>query len=267
MAGKAIAQATSLVKALRVLTALGENPEGRGVTDVARALGLPKSAVHRLLVTFQEHGFVQQQRHTSRYTLGPALVRLGLRAADLFTPRLIARPYLEALAQEVRETIFLGVLCQEGVLIVEKVEQSQVLRISPALGTVLPLRHTALGQVWLAFSAPAQRQKLLATLVPSDGVVPAERILATIHQELAAVVQQGFAVSVGTWMPDICCLAVPIRNSRGELEAALAVALPRSRMPPPQRHDPFANGGPALQYPTLLPALLRTAARIAAAIP
>jgi len=47
----------------------------------------------------------------------------------------------------------------------------------------------------------------------------------------------------------------------------LAVAVPRSRMPQPQRHDPFAHGAPALQYPTLLPALLRTAEQIAATIP
>src|SRR5438309_36366 len=79
--------------------------------DIARALGLPKSAVHRLLVTFQACGFVQQQAETSRYTLGPVLARLGLRAADLFTPRRVARPYMEALAHEVGETIFLGVLC------------------------------------------------------------------------------------------------------------------------------------------------------------
>lgn len=92
------APATSLVKALHVLLALEESPEGRGVTDIARALGLPKSAVHRLLVTFQACGFVQQQAESSRYTLGPVLARLGLRAADLFTPRRVARPYMEALS-------------------------------------------------------------------------------------------------------------------------------------------------------------------------
>ena len=120
MSEKLAAPATSLVKALDVLLALEQSPEGRGVTDIARALGLPKSAVHRLLVTFQACGFVQQQAQTSRYTLGPVLARLGLCAADLFTPRRVARPYMEALAHEVGETIFLGVLCEESVLIVEK---------------------------------------------------------------------------------------------------------------------------------------------------
>src|SRR5438067_1094353 len=99
MSDKLAAPATSLVKALDVLLALEQSPAGRGVTDIARALGLPKSAVHRLLVTFQACGFVQQQTETSRYTLGPVLARLGLRAADLFTPRRVARPAMEAPAR------------------------------------------------------------------------------------------------------------------------------------------------------------------------
>jgi DNA-binding IclR family transcriptional regulator len=103
--------------------------------------------------------------------------------------------------------------------------------------------------------------------VSPDSSVPTERALAGLRQELTAIAQQGFAVSLELWMPDICCLAVPVWNRRRDLIAALAVAVPRSRMPPPQRHDPFAPGAAALQYPTLLPALLRTAERIAATVP
>ena len=267
MSEKLAAPATSLVKALDVLLALEHSPEGRGVTDIARALGLPKSAVHRLLVTFQACGFVQQQAATSRYTLGPVLARLGLGAADLFTPRRVARPYMEALAHEVGETIFLGMLCEQSIMVTEKVEHNQVLRISPELGTLLPLWQTALGQVWLAFCPAAQREALLATLVTPASIVPAERLLAGFRQELTTIAQQGFAVRLETWMPDICCLAVPVWNRRQALVAALAVTVPRSRMPQPQRHDPFAHGAPALRYPTLLPALLHAAEQISATVP
>lgn len=261
------APATSLVKALRVLLALENSPAGRGVSDIARTLQLPKSAVHRLLVTFQACGFVQQHTATSRYTLGPVLARLGLQAADLFTPRRVARPYMEALAQEVGETIFLGVLCEDRMLVVEKVEHGQVLRIAPELGTTLPLHQTSLGLVWLACCPPAQREALLARLESQATPSPSPRTLAVLQQDLRTIAHQGFAVSLETWMPELCCVAAPIQNSRGELVAALAIALPRSRMPQPQRHDPFAQGTPALQYPTLLPALLRTTERITTMLP
>jgi IclR family KDG regulon transcriptional repressor len=258
--------ATSLVKALRVLCALEDSPEGRGVTDIARTLNLPKSAVHRLLATFQELGFVQQQ-HDSRYILGPGLARLGLRAADMFTPRRVARPYLETLAQEIGETVFLGLLVQDQVLVVDKVEHGQVLRVSPALGTVLPLHCTALGKVLLAFRPTPERQQYLQTLAGASSVTAPEWGGRALQQELAAIMHQGFAISLEEWTPDICCLAAPIHPHQGAVSAALALALPRSRMPQPQRHDPFAGGGAAAQYPTLLPALLTAAERISAALP
>lgn len=266
MSEKSLPLATSLVKALRVLLALEDRPSGRGVTDLARALGLPKSAVHRLLVTFQAQGFVQQF-DDSRYGLGPALARLGLRAADMLSPRRVARPYLETLAQELGETVFLGMLAEERVLIVDKVEHGQVLRVSPALGMVLPLHCTALGKVLLAFCPASQRHQYLRRLAMSDTMPAGEPGLRPLQQELAAILQQGFAVSLEEWLPDICCLAAPIRSQQGDVLAALALALPRSRMPSPPRHDPFAGGGVAAQYPTLLPALLTVAEHISAALP
>jgi IclR family acetate operon transcriptional repressor len=267
MRDKSLAPATSLVKALQVLLALEHSPEGRGVTDIARTLGLPKSAVHRLLVTFQACGFVQQQPETSRYTMGPVLARLGLQAAELFTPRRVARPIMEALAHALGETLLLGVLCETSILIVERAEPHQGLRVAPELGTTLPLRHTSLGQVWLACCPAAQRETLLAALAPTDSVVPTERWLTGVRQELHSVAQQGFVVSHDNWLPDLCCLAVPVWNRRQELIAALAVVAPQSRMPGPQRHDPFAHGTPASQYPTLLPALVRAAAQISTLVP
>lgn len=261
------APATSLVKALQVLLALEYSPEGRGVTDIARALGLPKSAVHRLLVTFQACGFVQQQAETSRYRLGPVLARLGFQAAAVFTPRRIAQPLMEAGAQEMGETLLLGVLCETSMLVVERVEPHQGLHLAPHPGATLPLRQTALGDIWLACCPEAQRDTLLTALAPANSVVPPERWLAGLRHELSTVAQQGFAVSHETWLPDLCCLAVPVWNRRHSLIAALAVAVPRGRMPAPERHDPFAHGTPAAQYPTLLPVLLRIAAEITALVP
>ncbi|MCZ6872690.1 MAG: IclR family transcriptional regulator [bacterium] len=260
------AQATSLVKALRVLLALEGYSEGRRVTEIARALELPKSAVHRLLVTFQAHGFVQQ-RPDSRYGLGPTLARLGLSAAEMFIPSRVAHPHLEALAHEVEETVFLGVLSQATVMIVDKVEWGQVLRISPALGAVLPLSQTGLGKLLLAFCPAARRDQLCEVLPGAESGACRAPDVAALKQELVAIKRQGFAVSLEEWAPDVCCLVAPIRNGRGEVSAALALALPSSRMPQPQRHDPFASHNLASHDSTLLSALLATAERISEALP
>jgi DNA-binding IclR family transcriptional regulator len=260
MGESASALSTSLLKALRVLSVLENAPEGKGVSEIARELDLPKSAVHRLLVTFQAHGFVRQDVRSRHYRLGPTLARLGLCAAEQYVPREVARPYLEALAQDMGETVFMGVLAQHGVLIVDKVEHGHVLRVAPDLGTVLPLGQTALGKLLLAFCPPAEQEALLVSCVtaPHRPSLPAR---------LRAIAQQGYAVAIGEWMPDLSCVAAPIRNGQGRVIAALAVSVPQSRMPPPQRHDPFAGGGTALPYPSLIPPVMTAAERISAALP
>jgi DNA-binding IclR family transcriptional regulator len=258
-------QATSLLKAIQVLQALEESQAGRGVTEIARQLGLPKSAVHRLLATFQAQGFVRQLSNR-RYILGPTLVRLGLRAAERLTPRRLARPYLEALAQETGETVFLGILAQAEVLIVDKVESTEVLRISPPLGAVVPLWPTALGKLLLAYSPDGRREQLLESLQLPATTLPRERVLRGVRQELVRINRRGFAVSVEEWTPDICCLAVPIRQGQGTVTAALALAMPRSRMPQAPRHDPFGSGVSEAPYP-VLPALRTAAERISTVLP
>jgi DNA-binding IclR family transcriptional regulator len=132
---------------------------------------------------------------------------------------------------------------------------------------MLPLQQTALGKLLLAYCGPAEQERLLKSLVLADTRSHDAHQLYSLRQELAAIAQRGFAISLEEWAADICCLAAPIRNGRGAVVAALALALPHSRMPPPPRHDPFAAESSALPYPTLIPALLATAERISMAIP
>ena len=259
--------ASSLVKALRILLELEFSADGRGVTDISRSLGLPKSAVHRVLVTFRDYGFVNQSSTDSRYTLGTTVARLGLRAADMFTPRDVARPHLEALADRLSETVFLGVLEGREVLIVDKVERGQVLRIAPELGTRIPLLRTALGKVLLAYAGKDNRARLVVASALDAEDANGTRQNPSLAQELDSIARRGVAVSIEEWTSNVCCIAAPIRNCRGDVVAAVAVTLPLSRMPHPQRHDPFAGGSPLAQYPTLLPPLVETASHVSTLIP
>ena len=259
--------ASSLVKALRILLELEFSTDGRGVTDISRSLGLPKSAVHRVLATFRDYGFVRQSSTDSRYTLGTTLARLGLRAADMFTPRDVARPHLETLADRLGETIFLGVLEGPEVLIVDKVERGQVLRIAPEPGTRIPLLRTALGKVLLAYAGKDNRARLVAASALDTEEANGTRQNPSLAQELDAIARRGVAISIEEWTSNVCCLAAPISNCRGDVVAAVSVTLPLSRMPHPQRHDPFAGGSPVAQYPTLLPPLVETARHVSTLIP
>ena len=56
-----------LAKGLTLLEALAEHPQGTGVSQMAREVGLPISTVHRLLGNLVERGFVSFDSGSRRY--------------------------------------------------------------------------------------------------------------------------------------------------------------------------------------------------------
>ena len=69
---------SSLERGLSVLDLLSTHPEGMAVGQVASALDLPPSGVHRMLNQLVEYGYVHQGGTKSAYVLGMKLPALGL---------------------------------------------------------------------------------------------------------------------------------------------------------------------------------------------
>jgi DNA-binding IclR family transcriptional regulator len=70
-----------LGKGLRLLVALGDHPEGAGVSQLARDVEVPVSTAHRLLARMVPLEFVSFDRERRRYSLGLRTFELGQRVA------------------------------------------------------------------------------------------------------------------------------------------------------------------------------------------
>lgn len=92
---------TSIDKALEVCEALSLSPSGMALTDVARALSLPRPSVHRLLAILRRRGYVRQDEETQRYSLTLKMLDLSFRLLGRSELRLHAYPVL-------REYVLLG---------------------------------------------------------------------------------------------------------------------------------------------------------------
>src|ERR687886_1946416 len=73
----------SVDRAARILKVLASGPRRLGVSEIADRLGLTRPTVHGLLQTLQAHGFVEQDRDSDKYQLGPGLLSLGNSYLDL----------------------------------------------------------------------------------------------------------------------------------------------------------------------------------------
>lgn len=217
-------------KALDLLAHLEAQRTPCGVSEVGRALAMPKASVHRLLASLASRGYVERT-DDGRYRLGFRLVRLGL--AVLAREPLVeaARPALEAAAREAGETYFLATIRDGAIVVLDKVEGTGMLRAAPGIGESAPLHATAVGKLYLAL-AP---ERVAAPVGKLERYTP--RTLASpsaLARASAEVARRGWAESREEWIPGLSFVAAPVRVS-GELLGAVAAAVPAARFAGPAK--------------------------------
>ncbi|MFJ2746089.1 IclR family transcriptional regulator [Streptomyces sp. NPDC087440] len=148
----------SLERAAAMLRLLAGGERRLGLTEVAAALGLAKGTAHGILRTLQHEGFVEQDPASGRYQLGAELLRLGNSYLDVHELRARALVWTDDLARSSGESVYLGVLHQQGVLIVHHVFRPDDSRQVLEVGAMQPLHSTALGKVLSAYDPVAHTE-------------------------------------------------------------------------------------------------------------
>ena len=67
----------SLIRALNLLQRLSEAPAGLNLSDLSYQLGMPTATVHRLLSTFEELDFVEQDTEQGLWFVGLKAFTVG----------------------------------------------------------------------------------------------------------------------------------------------------------------------------------------------
>lgn len=222
---QAILRAISLLK---VFT--DERPEW-GLAELARAAGLNKSTVYRLLTALESEGLVCRIEGGDTYRLGPETIVLGgraIRANDLGSA---SRTELEALARQTREAASLEVLVEGEVLILDEAPGSYLVGAAPSIGTRWPAHATSTGKLLLAHLPPAELEPLLqpplARLTPFTLAEP-----EALRAELARIREQGYATASEELEAGYVAVSAPVFYHDGRVAAALSLGGPAGRFTP-----------------------------------
>jgi DNA-binding IclR family transcriptional regulator len=220
-----MAGAATVEKALDVLFHLHDADAALGLTEIGRALDLPKSSCHRLLRSLVERDIVEQD-FAGRYRPGLALLALGIGAQNREPVIRAARPTLEAEAAEFGETVFLVGERRGKLRVLDKCEGSGFLRAAPGVGDEIPSDVTAAGQLYRVFGKGPEWEVPEAPEGAADrvGVGPAADGLAWADE----VEARGYALNRDAWISGLSVLGVPVwqagpHGSR-DLAAVMAVA-------------------------------------------
>jgi len=200
-----------------------------GVTEVAEAIGVPRSSAHALLSSLVETGLLQC-RARGRYRLGWRIVELNETLCGTVDVRAVAYPVLARLAELHGETVHLAVLEHTRVLYVDKLPGNRQLTVAGVrVGAQLEPHCSAVGKVLLAHRSPDEVRRLLAGASLRRLTAATITSPAALTEELARVRAAGIAFDEGEAVAEVSCVAAPIRDELGAVIASISLTVPASR--------------------------------------
>ncbi|MCL6567313.1 MAG: IclR family transcriptional regulator [Meiothermus silvanus] len=212
----------ALDKLLITLLAFEQQPCWR-LSDLARALKIPKGTMHRLLLKLVSYGFLYRQPATEAYCLGSRIRVLAARGWPFQFLSDFAHPYLEQLALTTGETAFLTVVEGFYCLCVGRVEGNQPLRLTMTVGEKSPLHLGASNQIMLAYLPESTQAEILRYWIPEES----RRL--EMQETLKSIRKNGHIYTAGQLTPGVAALGVPVLDEAHNLLAGLSLAGPADR--------------------------------------
>lgn len=211
-------------RAIRVLTAL-QGSRRMSLSELAARLDLAPSTAHGIVRSLVEHGMVVQERGSSRYQLGPAVLRLGNVYLDTLELRSRAALWAEDLARRTGLAVRTGVLLIDDVVIIHHEPRPDGSRQMPEVGIVIPVHASALGKAMLAF-LPEDEKRVLTSgeLLSMTGQTITSPDL--LREQLEQIRASGVASEQDEAVIGENSLASPVFDSYGEAVGAIGVVVP-----------------------------------------
>lgn len=207
-----------------VLRALEHAPDGLSLSELALAVAIPKSSVHRLVSALEAEDFVTPAG-VGKIHLGSGIARLGAATRDGLRDQI--RPFLVRLHQQLEDTVDLAVLDGSNARFIDHIPAPHRLRAVSAVGAAFPLYCTANGKALLAAMPEEQASALLPARLPAltEHTITARKDL---WAELDRIRAERVAYDREEHTLGICALGAIIRDPYGPV-AAISVPVPAQR--------------------------------------
>ena len=202
--------------------------------SIADKLGASPTTCLRVLRTLEHADFIHYDAETKRYSLGPYLVPLGNRAAELN----------DAVARASREIKRVATLTGLTTAVIQRWDDRPVFiavaqpaedngrrttRLSIEVGQATPLSSGAHGRCFLAYDDEAEWQRVLASgvrpLTPSTITDPTLFI-----ETLRTVQREGYAISHGEFHVGMSAVDMPVFGGSGRVELVISCMYVTSQM-------------------------------------
>lgn len=216
----------SLSTALRLLLRFVAAQGPLGVGELAQQIGLHKSQVSKILKTFRDYDFLEQDAATQKYSVGLNAFALGNNYVNAYPLSRDALPVMRKLVDETGHTATLSIMHNGNVIHLLAEEGRLFIDGRWRVGRWMPYHATAAGKLLLAFGPPERIDLLLKT----RGLPRITPNTITNERQFRAVLQKarttGFSVTRSETYAASAAIGAPVFNANGQAIAVLGLICP-----------------------------------------
>lgn len=210
--------APALEKGLDILELLSSEEIGLSLSDIARSLDRSVSEIFRMLAVLEQRGYVAQDGVSGRYVLTTYLFEIAHRLPIVRRLTSVAGPRMAALSREIRQSIHLGVITNNELLVVGQTDSPSNNVMSVKLGAKISVWSASSGRVVMAFMPKEELEQLYADVPLPSGVTRRD-----LDKDLAKIREVGYEVRDSFVVRGIVNISAPVLDHSGHAIAALTV--------------------------------------------
>ncbi len=206
-------------KTLEIVEYLCMRESPASQAEICRNAGVSATTGYRIVQSLMAHDWVRRERGNT-YTLSGGIARMGMRFrknAFLFEG---AQGILDDLAAETRLTCKLSIRQWNEQLTLRRAEPPVPFAVGGKNGVRFPVIEGSVGAALLS-GEPEERIRELIEKTEAD--LPEKRNPRLLAEGIAAVRRQGWCFNRGSNRWRVDALSMPVRDSRGEVAAALTL--------------------------------------------
>lgn len=218
-------------KLLTLIEVLSKEEAPIRLSDLAAKLNMNASTVSRFLASLQNRGYVTQSKERGTYALTYKICQLANNVTSRMDFRSVCQPFLKEISKIFGCTTNLITRYEYSVIYLDVVPGPQQLLVPlQRIGKVAPLYCTGGGKLFLLHFSDEELRNYASTETFQRFTEHTICSLGELREELSTIAQNGYAIDDEECELGTRCLAVPVYNYTGSIQAAISINAPTSKL-------------------------------------
>lgn len=222
---------TVLLKAKQILDVIAQASDGITLNDLNNNLDITKPTIYKILQTLEYCGYVRVVLVGGEkfYHLGTVFLRYAQAVNNSMDIVEIAKPYLKKLRDRTAETVNLGIVEDQSIVLLAKMESTHSIKLVSVIGGKMHMYSSAMGKAILATYSPGKLNDYLAGVDLKKITSRTITDQAALIKNIAETRQRGFAIDNVENQAGVYCLGFAL-TANGRVYGAFSISTPEFRL-------------------------------------